>query len=410
MIGEDMKKFIMYGAGNIGRGFIGKLFSDGGYKVGFVDINKEVINRLNSDGEYPVNIVSCDGMEEVAVKNVYGIDGSDVDGVAEEIASADMMATAIGVNVLKFIAKPLAAGLKKRFERGAKPFDIIICENMIGADAFLKGLVKEQIPEYSERIDKEVGFVEASIGRMVPVVTEEKKRGNPLRVYVEPYGFLPVDEEAFRGEIPKVDNLYPFKPFNLFIERKLFMHNMSHATVAYLGYLKNLEYIYEAIADSDIKYSATKALIQSAFAVSKENGYPIDGLIRHAENLIYRFSNKALGDTVARVGRDTKRKLGAGDRLIGAIKLCDKHNLSCEYICLGVAAGLFFAPDGDDSSKEISAFAKENGAAEALKKYCCYEGRMAPFIVKLYNSISDGKQISALIAVCDKAVGNVSVV
>ena len=40
-----MKKFIMYGAGNIGRGFIGQTFSEAGYKVGFVDINKEVISR-----------------------------------------------------------------------------------------------------------------------------------------------------------------------------------------------------------------------------------------------------------------------------------------------------------------------------------------------------------------------------
>jgi mannitol-1-phosphate/altronate dehydrogenase len=100
-----MKKFIMYGAGNIGRGFIGQLFSLGGYKVGFIDINKEVISRLNSDQEYCVEVVSSSGSEEIIVKNVYGIDGSDIDLVAEEIASADIMATAIGVNVLKFIAK-----------------------------------------------------------------------------------------------------------------------------------------------------------------------------------------------------------------------------------------------------------------------------------------------------------------
>ena len=115
-----MKKFIMYGAGNIGRGFIGQTFSLNGYSVGFIDINKEVIARLNQDKEYPVTVVSNDGEQVVPVKNVYGIDGTDVELVTEEIASADMMATAIGVNVLKFIAKPIALGLKKRFERNAK--------------------------------------------------------------------------------------------------------------------------------------------------------------------------------------------------------------------------------------------------------------------------------------------------
>ena len=363
-----MKKFVMYGAGNIGRGFIGQLFSLSGYSVGFVDINQEVIARLNADKCYPVDIVSNEGNEEMIVENAYGIDGTDIELVSNEIASADIMATAIGVNVLKFIAKPIALGLKKRFEKNAKPFNIIICENLIGADSFLKGLIKDQIPEYADRIDKEIGFVEASIGRMVPVVPEEKKQGNPLRVYVEPYNILPVDKDAFKGEIPEVKNLYPFAPFNLFIQRKLFMHNMSHATCAYLGALRGYKYIYEAIADFDIKFVASKALMQSATAVAKENNVEMDFLLSHAENLLFRFKNKELGDTVERVGRDTIRKLSSNDRLFGAINLAEKHDLPCEYLCLGVAAGLCFNPESDASSIEVSNYAKENGVKETLKK------------------------------------------
>ncbi|MBQ7236090.1 MAG: mannitol dehydrogenase [Clostridia bacterium] len=392
-----MKKFLMYGAGNIGRGFIGQLFSEAGYSVGFIDINKEIISRLNNDKEYPVGIVSNKGVKDVIVKNVYGIDGSDTELVSEEIACADVMATAIGVNVLKFIAKPIALGLKKRFERNAKPLNIIICENLIGADEFLKGLICEQIPEYTERINNEIGFIEASIGRMVPVLSEDKKQGNPLRVHVEPYDYLPLDKNAFKCDIPEVDKIYPFTPFNLFIQRKLFMHNMSHATTAYLGYLRDYEYIYEAIADFDIKYVAFKALTQSALAVSKENGVEIKGLIAHAEDLLYRFANKALADTVARVGRDTKRKLSSNDRLIGAIKLCEKYDLPCEYLCIGVAAGLNFNPDGDQASQEVYADAVKNGARAALKQYADYEGRNVELIETLYGMIRNGKQISALV-------------
>ncbi len=400
-----MKKFIMYGAGNIGRGFIGQLFSGAGYSVGFIDINKEVINRLNKDKEYPVDVVSNDGINEIIVKNVYGIDGTDIELVSEEIANADIMATAIGVNVLKFIAKPISLGLKKRFERNAKAFNIIICENLIGADEFLKGLIKEQIPEYADRIEKEVGFVEASIGRMVPVLPEEKKQGNLLRVYVEPYDILPVDKNAFKGEIPKIEKLYPFAPFNLFIQRKLFMHNMSHATCAYLGYLRDYEYIYETVADFDIKYVAYRALTQSALAVSKENGVEIEALLSHAENLLYRFSNKALADTVARVGKDTIRKLGANDRLIGAIKLAEKHELPCEYLCIGVAAGMLFNPKGDTSSIELIAYANENGAKATLEKYCGYNGKMTQFICTAYKMLKSGKQIKALVKYAEETSG-----
>lgn len=406
-----MKKFIMYGAGNIGRGFIGQTFSDAGYKVGFIDINMEVINALNEKGEYPVNIVTTDRNEERAVKNVYGIDGKDIELVASEIASCDMMATAIGVNVLKFIAKPIAQGIKKRANETGSPLNIIICENLIGADEYLKGLILNEIPELKDFVEEKVGFIEASIGRMVPVMTEEKKAGNPLRVYVEPYNILPVDKASFKGEPPKdVKNLYPFTPFNLFIQRKLFMHNMSHALSAYLGNLRGYEYIYQAVNDFDIRYVAFRALVRSALAIAKENGVEIEGLIGHAENLLYRFTNTALADTVERVGKDTKRKLGSNDRLIGALKLCEKHGIDGTYLCIGIAAGMLFAPEADESSKELCAFAKENGVTETLKKYSEYNGKYVSVISDIYAEFKSGKTLADVINGIDTAAGKTIIV
>ncbi len=401
-----MKKFIMYGAGNIGRGFIGQLFSESDYSVGFVDINKQVIEKLNADKEYPVDVVTSEKIEEHIVKNVYGIDGTDLELVSDEIASADVMATAIGVNVLKFIAKPISLGLKKRFLNNAKPLNIIICENLIGADSYLKGLIKNELPEFEKEIDEKIGFVEASIGRMVPMLPEEKKQGNFLRVFVEPYNILPVDKDAFKGEIPSdVKNLYPFTPFSLYIERKLYMHNMSHATCAYLGNLRNYEYIYESVADYDIRYVAYRALMQSALALSIEHKVDIKPLLEHAENLLYRFQNTALADPVSRVGKDTIRKLSENDRLIGALKLCEKHSVSCEILCVAIASAMLFNPDGDDRSQELYNYAKENGAIKTLEKYSNYTGEKAKLIDKLYNMLKDGKKLKELISYCDDLCG-----
>lgn len=401
-----MKKFIMYGAGNIGRGFIGQSFSAAGYKVGFVDINAEVIDALNKDGKYPVNVVTTNKNEEYTVKNVYGIDGKDINVVSDEIAECDLMATAIGVNVLKFIAKPIAEGIKKRFENGGRPLDIIICENLIGADEYLRGLILKEIPELSDFVCEKVGFIEASIGRMVPVMTEEKKAGNPLRVYVEPYNVLPVDKAAFKGGIPQdVTNLYPYEPFNLFIQRKLFMHNMSHALCAYLGNLRGYTYVYQAVNDFDIRYCAFRALVSSALAVSKENGAEIKPLIDHAENLLYRFTNTALADTVERVGKDTRRKLGSNDRLIGALKLCEKYGIDATYICIGIAAGLLFSPISDVSSVEVCAFANNNGAKKALKEFSDYDGKYVSVIESIYASLKEGKNLSEIVSERDEIAG-----
>ncbi|MBQ9734402.1 MAG: mannitol dehydrogenase [Clostridia bacterium] len=403
-----MKRFVMYGAGNIGRGFIGGLFSNAGYKVGFVDINKEVINRLNEDKEYSVHTVTSEQNIEEKIKNVYGIDGTDIELVSDEICACDMMATAIGVNVLKFIAKPIALGIKKRATINAKSLNIIICENLIGADEFLKGLIKKEIPELEDYVENSVGFVEASIGRMVPVMTEEKKAGNPLRVNVEPYNILPVDKDAFKGEIPVVKNLYPFSPFNLFIERKLFMHNMGHALCAYLGYLRDYEYIYQTVEDFDIRYVAYRALTASAIALAKENGVDMNWLLAHADNLLYRFQNVALGDTVARVGKDTKRKLGGNDRLIGALKLAEKMEIDATYICVGVAAGMMFNPVEDESSVELNTFAKEKGVKETLKVYSDYSGKYIELMEELYTLFSSGKELKDVIKYCDQK-GNTAI-
>ena len=105
---------IMYGAGNIGRGFIGQLFHMSGYEISFIDVNMTVIDKLNTDGQYPVYITEADGYREYLVTGVRGVNGRDNEAIAEAMAEADIMATAVGVNILKFIAKPLAAGIEKR--------------------------------------------------------------------------------------------------------------------------------------------------------------------------------------------------------------------------------------------------------------------------------------------------------
>ena len=53
-----MKTAVMYGGGNIGRGFIGKVFADSGYEVCFLDIMQDIIDEMNARGQYHVRIVS----------------------------------------------------------------------------------------------------------------------------------------------------------------------------------------------------------------------------------------------------------------------------------------------------------------------------------------------------------------
>ncbi|MDR1892763.1 MAG: mannitol dehydrogenase [Oscillospiraceae bacterium] len=342
-----MKKAVMYGAGNIGRGFVGQLFSKSGYEVCFIDVNEPLVNELNRRGEYPVRVLLSDGFREEIVANARAVNGRDKNAVALEIARADIMATAVGVNVLPYIASPVAAGLTRRFEEGGSPLDIIICENKLDADQYLRELIGEKLkPEIREWAGRNVGLVEASIGRMVPVQTDEMRRGDNLRISVEEYAELPVDKTAFKCPLPEIEGLLPAAPFAFYIERKLYIHNMGHAAAAYFGAQKGYAYIWQAINDPQIRETVFKAMLESGIALAKKHGVEFYEVYRHITDLIGRFANRQLGDTVARVGRDLPRKLADNDRLFGAANLCGQQSVENTHILKAIGAALAF-PDGE---------------------------------------------------------------
>lgn len=368
-----MKKAIMYGAGNIGRGFIAQLFCLSGYETVFVDVNTELVNDMNTRHEYPIFITGEEDYERFTVTGVRAVNGNDAGAVAEEIATADVMATAVGANILKFIAAPIALGIKRRAELGGAPLNIIVCENLMDADKYLRSLIADKLEGDSAAmsyLSESVGIAEATIGRMVPAAPERIKALDPLAVCVEPYCELPVDSAGFVGEVPELYAIKPFSPFDFYIRRKLFMHNMSHAVLAYLAKGKGYTYIWEAAGDFELRYKVLGALIEAAQALSAEYGVDLRSLTDFSFQLLLRFDNKLLGDTVDRVGRDTVRKLARTDRLTGTALLCMKHGVQPLFIREGILAALDFTAEGDVPSAEVAAYTRDNGRRAALIKYC----------------------------------------
>lgn len=381
---------VMYGGGNIGRGFIGALFSQAGYRVTFVDVSEAVVAALHNEREYPVRIIASEGYEDIEITNVDAVNGNDAEAVADCIAQADIMATAVGVGALKFIIPNIVSGIRKRFMLTDRPLDIIICENLMDANIIIEGMIKEHLSEDEKALfDQRIGLVEASIGRMVPVQTPEMQDGNPLRVCVEKYDFLPVDKNAFKSEMPRIDKLVPASPFDFYIKRKLFLHNMGHATCAYLGQYEGLEYIYESIDNPIIYIIVKNAMQESLEALCLEYNVEFTPLLRHADDLLFRFTNRALGDTCARVGQDIPRKLAPDDRLTGAMKLCLKHGVFPAHIAIGAAGAIF------------QHLGKEQGliqAANALKELSNLEESdpLTQLILEMYELFISGAPIERI--------------
>jgi len=360
----------MYGGGNIGRGFIGKVFADSGYEVCFLDIMQDIIDEMNARGEYTVRIVSNDGEQDTTVRPVRAVN-SLTDAAIDEIVNCEIMATAVGVNVLPKIAPVIARGMVARMERTGRPLDVILCENQLGADELMRGWIYEKLDDEQRAwADQNLGLVEASIGRMVPPLTPEMRAKDKLLICVEPYCELPVDRDAFKGPIPQLAGLIPYSPFEFYIKRKLFLHNGGHALCAYLGYEKGYEYIWQAIADPEIYDAAKASMMASAAALVAKFG---EGVRQNVESnvtdLLYRFQNRALKDTVARVGADPVRKLRRNDRIVGAALFAIEQGVDPAPIVKGILAALRFDRAEDATAPQVQQALREGGIDRVLEQY-----------------------------------------
>jgi mannitol-1-phosphate 5-dehydrogenase len=369
-----MCKAVQFGAGNIGRGFTAQLFTESGYEVVFVDVVDPVVNLINSRKSYPIEIVG-DGAETVEIRNIRAVNGKDIDAVAREIQDAPIVCTAVGVNVLKFVAPAIAAGIKLRAEAGVEsPLNIIICENLLHASDILKGYILAELPDSLKGyVDSHVGFVESVVSRMVPVMTEEDRKLDPLRVVVEAYKHLPVAKKGFVGPIPEIVGFHPYDNFEGYVERKLFTHNLGHASAAYLGYLKGYQYIYQAVADPKVRDAVNRVLGETGKALIEKWGFTPEEHQAHIDDLLRRFANVSLGDTVARVGRDPVRKLGPNDRIIGGAKLAISYGIEPKNICLAAAAALLYDNTEDEAAMKVQSIIREKGVRGVLEGICGLE-------------------------------------
>jgi len=329
------KKIVIFGAGKIGRSFIGQLFSRGGYEVVFVDVFKPVVDALNEKRFYKV-VIKGEKDEILIIRNVRAVLAFDTEKVTGELATADISAVSTGQQGLPNVFPLLAAGLVKRqLVSGEKPLDIIIAENLRDAANYFETELERILPQ-GFPLNKLVGLVETSIGKMVPIMPKKDMDADILQVFAEPYNTLILDKKAFRNPIPNVEGLAPKENMKAWVDRKLFIHNLGHAATAYLGYNFSPGFVclYEALAVPKIYNEVRETMFQAAnlLLVKYPDEFTIQSLTSHIDDLLHRFQNNALGDTIFRVGCDLQRKLGPNDRIAGAINLAIELGLPYDKI------------------------------------------------------------------------------
>lgn len=362
---------VIFGAGNIGRGFIGQLLCESGYQVTFVDVDEPLIEALNARGEYRLQTVFYEDIRDYRIGPVRAVQGRDVAAVAAVVAAADLAATAVGAGALPHIAGGLAAGLALRAGKGASPLNILLCENLKGAAKLMRGYVAERIaPEANDYLRDQVGFVDTVIGRMVPMPTPEMRAADVSFIRVEPYKELPVDRAGFVGSIPEVVAMEAHDNFALYTARKLYIHNCGHALLAYAGYPRGYEYGYEAMGDPEVREFLDGGLRESVAGVAARFGADPAWLRANLEDLLARFGNQVLGDTIFRLGRDPVRKLSPSDRLVGAANLVQETVGTPQFLAWGIALALAFAAPDDPVAVALQQRLATEGPPAVLHDLC----------------------------------------
>jgi mannitol-1-phosphate 5-dehydrogenase len=393
-------KLVQFGAGNIGRSFIGALFSRARWDVVFVDVDPNLVSLLNKEAYYTVVIKREGKADEVRhIGPVRAVDGRDIDLVGDEIAGADMAATSVGKGALTSVLPVLARGLEKRFNKKSEwPLDIIIAENARNAPELFRNILTRELgPDYP--FSSLVGLVETSIGKMVPLVPKEELDRDPLRLFAEEYETLILDRRGFRLPIPEIPGLCPTEPIKAFVDRKLFVHNLGHAAAAYLGYQYDPSERFIAgvlkvkAVEAGVRAAMTEAI--RALALEYPQAYSIQELVDHVEDLLARFKNSSLGDTVHRVGRDLPRKLSRDDRLIGAMLLCARRDLPFENIAAVYKAALNFAAPDEKGTLFIADvhFRKESMPLETVLQKVSALDKNNALDKKVFDALMNGSGV-----------------
>lgn len=379
-----MKRAIQFGAGNIGRGFIGGLLSKSGYHVVFADVNTEILDAINRDKKYSILIKDVDCSEEV-ITNISGVSSLSED-IITEIENAEIITTAVGPLVLSRIAPTIAKAINSRRIKNINNYlNIIACENAVCASDLLKEEVLKHLDELDkEYVDEYVGFPNSSVDRIVPPC----KNDNPLDVTVEKFYEWNVEESGFKGQVPTIEGMNLVGKLMAYVERKLFTLNTGHAITAYLGHLNGYKTVDESIEDEKILDIVKNAMRESGQGLAKKHDLDLEKHYIYIDKIINRFKNPHLNDDVMRVGREPLRKLSAKDRLINPLFTAKSYDIDVDNLIIGVSAALHYDNKEDSQSIELQNYINELGVKDALIKVSGIDNEdVLSKVEETYNSI-----------------------
>lgn len=351
-------KAVHFGAGNIGRGFVGLLLHEGGYELVFSDVAAPLVDAINAVDHYTVREVGPGGVDTVVTGFRAVNSAENADELIEEIAGANVVTTAVGPTVLRFVAPHIVAGLALR-DPSSPPLQIMACENAINATDVLREEMKVAAGGAWDALEGRAVFANTAVDRIVPAQPE----GGGVDVTVEPFFEWAIERGPFGVEPPVIPRAHFVDDLAPYIERKLFTVNTGHATAAYFGAAAGSDTIAAALADEVIAGRVDAALRETSALLEVKHGLDAEELARYRATILDRFRNDVLPDTVWRVGRQPLRKLSRHERFIGPAAQAIERGLGVDGLLDAISAALAFDDAEDAQSVDLQRMLRTQDAA-----------------------------------------------
>lgn len=351
-------KAVHFGAGNIGRGFVGLLLHEGGYELVFSDVAAPLVDAISAVDRYTVHEVG-EGGRDTVVTGFRAINSAEhPDAIIDEIAGADVVTTAVGPTILRFVAPHIVAGLALR-DPSSPPLQIMACENAINATDLLRDAMTALAGDAWDALSSRAVFANTAVDRIVPA----QPAGAGVDVTVEPFFEWAIERPPFGDDPPRIPRAHFVDDLAPYIERKLFTVNTGHATTAYLGARAGIETISDALADPELSAQVQAVLEETSALLAAKHGLDPASLAAYRATILGRFRNAALPDTVWRVGRQPLRKLSRHERFVGPAAEAAERGLGVDALVGAMGAALAFDDTEDAQSVDLQRMLREQDAA-----------------------------------------------
>ena len=359
MATQERPLAVHFGAGNIGRGFIGALLQDAGYHVVFADVNQELIDSMKALGSYTLTELASVPKQKL-YKDFQVLNSvTETQELTQLIAKAEIVTASVGANVLGRIAPVIEAGLNQRTSQDK--LVVMACENALGASEIIKLAMQDQ-----QLANQRAIFCNTAVDRIVPLQVEHSEPD----VAVEPFSEWIIDSAPLAGRELNLPGATFVEDLDPFIERKLYTVNTAHLAVALIGQQFGHETVIEAMADSEVMPKVLAAIEETSAALIRKHGFDPVAHAAYVEKTLSRLSNPAIDDEIVRVGRDPLRKLSRYERLIGPAAYHAEH-LGEPFALLEVIdAALSFQAQGDAEAARLQLFLATLSSSQFVFEVC----------------------------------------